>query len=223
LSFHYVALRDIKQGEELFMDYGDEWQEAWEQHLMTWKPLSGSRDYVHSTAWPGDEPLRTEEELPENPYPENLETMCVESYRKSSAHRYSWLPVLRPSNERVPCTVVKRTDPADKQSADETKSNYTYAVEMFVGFDEETEEDIKILVEGVPHNWIFLTDKVKTADWHMPNTFRHAIAIPDDIFPAVWKNKKGGTGSSSSKTGHGHYKMNTMINQQKMAMKMDEL
>ena len=25
LSFDYVALRDIKEGEEIFMDYGDEW------------------------------------------------------------------------------------------------------------------------------------------------------------------------------------------------------
>ncbi|KAG7360202.1 SET methyltransferase domain containing protein [Nitzschia inconspicua] len=28
LSFDYVALRDIKQGEEVFMDYGDEWLSA---------------------------------------------------------------------------------------------------------------------------------------------------------------------------------------------------
>ena len=33
LSFEYVALRDIEEGEEIFMDYGEEWEDAWEQHV----------------------------------------------------------------------------------------------------------------------------------------------------------------------------------------------
>ena len=37
---------------------------------------------------------------------------------------------------------------------------------------------------------IYLVDKVKTADWHMPNAFRHTIMIPDEIMPEGWKNKK---------------------------------
>ena len=225
LSFDYIALRDIKEGEEIFMDYGPEWQEAWEQHVMTWRPLPGSREYVHSTEWPHDEPLRTKEELLENPYPDNLETMCVESYRKSHGHRYQWLPVLRPSNERVHCNVLKRSDPVDKSSSDESKNQHTYAVEMLVGYDEAEDSDINIIVEGVPQKWIFLTDKVKTADWHMPNTFRHSIAIPDDIIPEAWKNLKNGAArgtTSGGTSGHGHYKMNVKIKQQRQVMR-DEL
>jgi hypothetical protein len=32
LSMEIVALRDIAPGEEVFMDYGPEWEEAWEAH-----------------------------------------------------------------------------------------------------------------------------------------------------------------------------------------------
>lgn len=33
LSFEYVALRDIQEGEEIFMDYGPEWEQAWAEHV----------------------------------------------------------------------------------------------------------------------------------------------------------------------------------------------
>jgi len=33
LSLEIVATRDIEQGEEVFIDYGRKWEEAWDQHL----------------------------------------------------------------------------------------------------------------------------------------------------------------------------------------------
>jgi hypothetical protein len=33
-----VALRDIESGEELFLDYGDDWERSWQHHLETWQP-----------------------------------------------------------------------------------------------------------------------------------------------------------------------------------------
>ncbi|KAG7350554.1 hypothetical protein IV203_009914 [Nitzschia inconspicua] len=49
LSFVYVALRDSKQGQEVFMDYGDEWAEAWEKHVEQWEPQDNEKGYVHSS------------------------------------------------------------------------------------------------------------------------------------------------------------------------------
>lgn len=182
LSFDYVALRDIKEGEEIVMDYGKEWESAWRKHVIEWEPLDYAEEYVHSSEWPADEPLRTEQEQDTNPYPDNLETMCVESYRRDSKGKYEWLPVLRQNNLRVPCHVLARHKAEGLEP--------TYQVELFVGEDEATGEEISIVVDRVPHKWVFLTDKVKTADWHMPNTFRHVIGIPDDVMPEVWKNLK---------------------------------
>ena len=202
LSFDYVAIRDIKQGEELLMDYGPAWEAAWNKHVAEWKPLDDADDYMHSTEWPKDEPLRTEDELVDNPYPDNLETMCVESYYKDPrTDRLTWLPVLRQSNERIPCTVVARHE------APIAGKMPTYRVELFIGAEEEGGEDQILEVDQVPHKDIYLTDRVKSADWHMPNTFRHPIAIPDDLMPDVWKNiqppasrRSSATGSTASST-----------------------
>ena len=81
LSFDYVALRDIEEGEEVFMDYGDDWIAAWEAHVANWKPVTNAQLYVHSSEWsePG---LRTLKELSDHAYPPNLVTLCRESYRR---------------------------------------------------------------------------------------------------------------------------------------------
>ena len=36
LSLEIVATRDIKEGEEVFLDYGEEWEQAWDHHLEVW-------------------------------------------------------------------------------------------------------------------------------------------------------------------------------------------
>jgi len=38
LAFDIVALRDIKPSEEIFIDYGTEWERAWKDHVDSWKP-----------------------------------------------------------------------------------------------------------------------------------------------------------------------------------------
>lgn len=38
LSLEIYALRDIAPGEEIFMDYGEAWEQAWEKHVQEWKP-----------------------------------------------------------------------------------------------------------------------------------------------------------------------------------------
>jgi hypothetical protein len=154
---------------------------------------------LHSSEWPADEPRRTLAELRVNPYPENLETMCVESFTiDPRSGQYIWVPVLRSSIHRVPCNVVDRHDSGKEGVMPK------YTVEMLVGGgdDQDTDTDHTIIVQQVPHEWVILTDQVKSADWHMPNAFRHKIMIPDEIFPDVWKNKLTGEGLEPSKSSH---------------------
>jgi hypothetical protein len=40
LAFDYIALRDIQEGEELFLDYGDSFEAAWQRHVANFKPVT---------------------------------------------------------------------------------------------------------------------------------------------------------------------------------------
>ena len=37
----FVAIRDIKPDEEIFLDYGEEWEEAWNKHVSEWSSPCG--------------------------------------------------------------------------------------------------------------------------------------------------------------------------------------
>jgi hypothetical protein len=175
LSFDYVALRDLKEGEEIFMDYGDDWIEAWDQHVKNWKPVPDADNYVHSTEW--TEPtLRTLEEVSENPYPPNLHTLCKESYRVQGTKNI-FMPVLRNHQERRYCDVLERFP--------DNKGGYYYTVKIFLPDDAAA-----VVVEQVlAPDGVQLMDKLQSADWHLPNGFRHPISIPDDVLPDSWRNK----------------------------------
>jgi SET domain len=105
LSLEYVALRDIKQGEEVFMDYGGDWETAWLQHVQQWQPVPDAHLYVHSTQFTarvgeggggqqqhyppttdgnGVLYFLTTTELESQPYPPNLHTLCLESFTRTT-------------------------------------------------------------------------------------------------------------------------------------------
>jgi hypothetical protein len=86
-----VALRDIKPGEELFLDYGDEWEKAWNRHLNDWKRPLHSNQYVDASTFNArvkDSAVRTDQEQMLDPYPSNLEVRCHDGLRKKSWQKY---------------------------------------------------------------------------------------------------------------------------------------
>jgi hypothetical protein len=171
-----VNLCDRLTGEEVFMDYGPEWEAAWEEHVKNWKPIDNAETYVHSTEW--TEPyLRTFEELKTNPYPDNLHTMCVESYAGGEKGGYAFTPILHETTFRKYCDVTARR--ADGQGG------YFYDIDLKL---DEDDDESWVLVKNVDATGVQLYDKPFTQDWHMPNTFRHEIAIPDDVIPPTWLN-----------------------------------
>lgn len=185
LSFEYVAMRDIAEGEEVLMDYGPEWEEAWAQHVAQWEPVPNSSSYMHSTDWSEKDTFRTLVEQETNPYPSNLHTMCQESYSLGSdGVTYVWVDMLRTHPYRVYCDVIERYEVTilNDDSSEESVTQDRYAVEL------ELDDGTVFVVRDVPYSAIFLFDKVFSADWHLPNVFRHEIAIPDDIMPIAWMN-----------------------------------
>ena len=174
LSLEYVALRDLSEGEEVYMDYGDEWEAAWQEYLQKWTPPPGADAYIHSSQWK-EKHFRTHAERFTNPYPPNLITMCYESFTLNPDGSYTWLPVLRPLNFRVYCDVLERQEGSNGSAP-------TYTVRMHLEGGESVE------VRKVQEDGIFLYDKAFSQDWHLPNAFRHEIMIPDDVMPKAWLN-----------------------------------
>ena len=184
LSFDYIALRDIEEGEEILMDYGVEWERAWEEHVAQYQPPSDADSYQHGSSY-HISVFRTAKELAKNPYPSNLHTMCISSYRKVSStsavvggskkEHYEYVPVLKKTTDRVPCTVVSR------EVEDVATASYTYTVEMML-----LEGNSVIVSNVVANQGLFLYDKAFSQDWHLAQAFRHPIGIPDGILPNQW-------------------------------------
>ncbi|KAL9180901.1 hypothetical protein ACHAXT_009706 [Thalassiosira profunda] len=53
LGLEYVALKDIAEGEELLLDYGDAWATAWEEHLQKEESDSAAAAFRHPLGVPG--------------------------------------------------------------------------------------------------------------------------------------------------------------------------
>ena len=84
LMMDIVALRDIAPDEEIFLDYGPEWTQAWTLHVERFqarKPTNENRTYVSASDYvrsidAEDAVIRTASEQKHNPYPDNLQTVC---------------------------------------------------------------------------------------------------------------------------------------------------
>jgi hypothetical protein len=80
LMVEYIAIRDIAAGEELLLDYGDAWQDAWDAHTMKLKRGSNS-EFRHPIG------------LPDIMIP--TDWLRKESVRSKLAHRDWLLPTLQ--------------------------------------------------------------------------------------------------------------------------------
>ena len=90
LILEVVALRDLHPGEELFLDYGSAWEEAWETHVDNWEPPVNAADYVYPEDMDETETLRTVVEQQTDPYPQNLITMCATPDHERKKSHIDW-------------------------------------------------------------------------------------------------------------------------------------
>ena len=185
-----VATRDIEEGEEVFIDYGDEWQEAWDEYMAEWEGK-----YKTNPKWPlkaddmnleyRSKPFKTMEELKAQPYPEGIQTACFVVWEDVKDGR----PRVTPKGKDIAswkapkefkdysgtkmfdCEVIERSDKLDNGLW-----NYTISGE--------------IQVENVPHAAIVFVDAPYTSDIHHEGAFRHPIGIPDEIFPQPWRDAR---------------------------------
>eukprot|EP00535_Pseudo-nitzschia_heimii_P006496 CAMPEP_0197175438 /NCGR_PEP_ID=MMETSP1423-20130617/1655_1 /TAXON_ID=476441 /ORGANISM="Pseudo-nitzschia heimii, Strain UNC1101" /LENGTH=673 /DNA_ID=CAMNT_0042624601 /DNA_START=56 /DNA_END=2077 /DNA_ORIENTATION=+ len=186
LVIEIVATRDIEEGEEVFIDYGEEWQEAWDRHVEEWnKNKEGSWpmqaldfNQEHKT-----KPFRT---LDDEPYPDNVMVKCFLMVKKPSGGEIeiddegrkirNWSEADSGKTNLVSNNLFD----CEIKSHEETSDGHSYDVLWNSG------KSINV-VKGVPHRAIVLVDRPEEGDQHIWNSFRHYVNI-GDIYPKAWQD-----------------------------------
>jgi hypothetical protein len=185
LMLEVVAIQDIEMDDEIYIDYGTEWDAAWELHLKTWKPPEPG--YIPIYQLNMEEVIRTAEETKSNPYPENAMIICfvqnsIDEAVKEGEKEIAWSKYqATPSSLRNTraCNIINRYESFD-QLGNET--------EVFYDAKLRTEDNIEFMLRRIPRRAIEFVNREYTSDQHLIQGFRHSIYIPDEIFPDKWKN-----------------------------------
>jgi hypothetical protein len=209
LVLEYIALRNIHPNEEILLDYGSAWSNAWDTHVEMWKqdPLnndggldamaqSNSNDY--SPAYIMEDVvsnLRTAEEQLTFPYQDNIFTACfyryerpetnneVKSSTKTLNEATPWKMsrgLFEMTNLR-PCKVISREPAIDRHTGQQGKNFYTAIIQNRPGLaeNERIPKGVKHIVSGIPREAFRFVDKPYSSDEHLDDAFRHPIGLDE--------------------------------------------
>jgi len=189
LSIEIVATRDIEAQEEIFIDYGPAWEEAWELHKNTWKPpAAGSPfyDYIPIKEMNGLD-FRDVDELEENPYPDNVVTAC-----------YWYEPDEEDENEQDEEGYYNGEDYVYINKNGGVNISFDlWICDLLEEFDDGTCDiripaqdnlEEEVLLTQYPVESIVFRTKGYKSDQHLPGAFRHFIEIEESLFPNKWKH-----------------------------------
>jgi hypothetical protein len=196
LAFDYVATKDIQEGDELFLDYGDDFEEALKKHMERWQPPKDqTKGYIPAEIFDrqmANSSLHTEDEQKAEPYPENVELHChgglVYGYLKPDMGYGTW----ETREKGFPCRILERY-PNPTAEDDSEKNKFLYKVEMKLPLEEVGRQFRRdafnyFQKSDVKREAIKFFNRAYTTDFFLPNTFRKEIGIPDEMFPPQWKN-----------------------------------
>lgn len=193
LAFELVALRDIQPGEEIFLDYGEEWEQAWREHVAKWHQYTKDHydnlaNYTSARQLNADTKSRlyTEfDQIGSPKYPSNVEIRCDKAFLDNDdwedyAANNTITDYLQSNRDQlIPCEImrVKLID-----------GHLRYTVVMSEIDPDDDSLIINHLEEHLPREAILFVDKPYTSDMFLLNAFRHDIRIPDEMFPQAWRN-----------------------------------
>jgi hypothetical protein len=205
------------------MDYGEAWEDAWEQHVRDWKP-SSDQDSVHHSV------TRLNLEMDEDilvmgdlrsyvpPRVDDMYTVCRYARRlrtrRTDATRSAFeddvddwdtlsdeeiLKTFGSDGSRFsvpyptlwPCSVISKDTRPDHHNDDGSAST-TYTVRIFQSdvyrSADWSKRGVPYILYNYPRESIRYVTTPYHSDQHLPNAFRHAIEIRDEILPEQWKN-----------------------------------
>ena len=199
LSFDFIATRDIYEGEEVFIDYGEEWVNAWNTHVENWKKDDSAKNYIPASVMNAKQAniqpthkstgnyrhysyLCQLEPFARDEGPEFEEDAPEEDYHASrSLDKDTWdveTSMFYSKNEYIwswPCEV---------ELANEDNTLFTVRVFKRAPINPKERPAIRLL-KNFPRKSIKFVDKPYHSDQHLKNTFRYYIPIPDGLFPLV--------------------------------------
>lgn len=174
---------------QILIDYGLGWEEAWDAHVGQWKPPS---TFTHHKSLKNFLKrrlnLKTVDEQKEEPYPENMITVCYyyadeddkkveeeDEERVVSGAKFLVHHDLDQYDSLLPCDIMKR----------HFDMSYTVRILPKSGVIKKP-----ITLVNFPGKAITLRIKSYMTDQSLPNAFRHYLEINDEIFPEQWKDLK---------------------------------
>mmetsp|Transcript_9644 Transcript_9644/g.18615 ORF Transcript_9644/g.18615 Transcript_9644/m.18615 type:complete len:204 (+) Transcript_9644:158-769(+) len=202
------------------MDYGEDWEEAWAEHVKAWKPREHPKDWISAV----DANSVTDRILPEFVAGDLRGT--VEHQYLFTACQYHTSLADRKDVYRKPNNAWK--DLSDKEILDlyaesgvpygyprddlgyakhDDTSHWpctvlskegeqgTYTVRIHQNPWEEIEmhwerNKVPRILTGYKRQDIYYFVRSYHSDQQLPGAFRHPLGIPDEMFPEHWKNIK---------------------------------
>ncbi|GKY97920.1 hypothetical protein MPSEU_000750000 [Mayamaea pseudoterrestris] len=182
LAFDFVATRDIEPGEEVVIDYGEQWQAAWDDHVQRWKP-PGRADTYQSAVELNDDVSHVIRMSKEGLY-QYVNVLCHEWYRHVQGHRVITSDEDDSTTTTINCQATSRRKTANGE--------IRYTAELYrhiTGVDKCQQVLIGILFD-LPRQAFVFEDLPYTRDLHQSWAFRHVMQIPDELMPDIWKDLK---------------------------------
>jgi len=166
LAFEMVAFRDIEEWEEILLNYGDEWEVAWQKHVDTYTapPDDG---YVSPMILNDATTLKTQQEQGQNPYPPTSQIMMDTAFVQSG----EW----KDQSGKIQVSQLVRCQILERRHGSSYKAKFSDGQDHYV-------------VDGLPREAFEFKNKPYKSDIHLSNSFRHDMRIPDEMLPEAWKN-----------------------------------
>ena len=211
LMIDIVPTRDILEGDEILIDYGQEWDDAFTVHKTMWNSKANSKhrkhgyinadDYVKRHNSDKIHTLTERQQGAHYEYPENMEIFCYYAIHlqqqeqqklgneldhggeeDSNTNYYSWNDDGTHSCLR-PCKVLSRYKNDQYHTIKLQKRHNMRVVDS-------CEIDSDIIISDVPKQAIRIVNKPYTTDVLLKVAFRHEIGVPADFYPEPWMKKK---------------------------------
>lgn len=215
LAMEVVASRPIAPGEEVFVDYGVEWERAWWRHVETWKAPSLPANTT--TPW------ITAAEANRDDRAAILSAFVAGDLRRTVDHRHLFTGCQYWTTEWEDDRVFAKPNPGWTALSDEElleryaddgreyegsylqhddmvhwpcsvlrdngDNTYTVRIHQSSWYDDTSwhVNEVPRLLTRYPRSSIHYFVKPYHGDQHLPTAFRHPIGIPDKIMPPQWK------------------------------------
>jgi hypothetical protein len=219
LVMEIVATRTIAPQEEILLDYGEEWEAAWQKHTENWK-LAEDWDYQPPVnQWLEWVPTEHEKRKMKISFQDSRSDKWLGCYvelpkkvppapkGEKELPEFEWKAgdaMFRSTRSVFPCEVLERITDEDfhysiirKDSVFPLKERYTAIITVPSADNSaggprgaEDHPPRHFVVHNMPRRAIEFFDEDYSSPQFYPGAFRHEIGIPDSIFPEAWRDLK---------------------------------